>query len=169
MLHALFARLARYNAWANRRLYAACAELEADEYHRQRLAFFGSIHRTLNHILVADRIWVARIEGRTPPPLALDTELYPTLPELRAAREAEDAGLIALVDGLDEAGLAREVSYRTIKGEPYTDQLTTLLQHVFNHHTHHRGQVHDMLMATPVPPPPLDLIYYMREAEAAQR
>ena len=169
MLQTLFQRFARYNAWANRRLYAACAELDPAEYHRQRPAFFGSIHRTLNHILVADRLWVARIEGRTPPALALDTELYPTLPELRAAREAEDAGLLALVDGLDEAALVRKVSYRTIKGEPYTDDVATILQHTFNHHTHHRGQVHDMLVATPVPPPPLDLAYFVREDDAAQR
>jgi hypothetical protein len=60
MLQELFQRFARYNAWANRRLYAACAELDPAEYHRQRPAFFGSIHRTLNHILVADRLWVAR-------------------------------------------------------------------------------------------------------------
>ena len=168
MLHALLARLARYNAWANRRLYAACAELDSGEYHRQRPAFFGSIHRTLNHILVADRIWIARIEGRTPPVLALDAELYTTLPELRAAREEEDAALAAVVDGLDDGALARTVDYWTTSGALQSDELAGILQHVFNHHTHHRGQVHDMLTATPIPPPALDLILFIREQQAAR-
>ena len=66
-------RMARYNAWANRRLYAACAQLAADEYRKPRPAFFGSIHATLNHLLVVDRIWLARIAGEPDPTCASTT------------------------------------------------------------------------------------------------
>lgn len=158
-----FVRLATYNRWANRRLYGACAALGSADYHATRPAFFGSIHRTLNHVLVADRLWLARLEGRQPPALALDSELCATLPELTTAREAQDETLIDHVAGLDEAALAADVTYRNVVGEPFLTPRRVILEHVFNHHTHHRGQVHGMLSATEVPPPPLDLMYFFRE------
>src|SRR5689334_23382665 len=71
-----FSTLARYNAWANRRLYDAVAMLPEAEYMKSRPAFFHSIHGTLNHILVGDRIWLARIEEKPPPKLAHDQILY---------------------------------------------------------------------------------------------
>jgi uncharacterized damage-inducible protein DinB len=163
MSRSLFTRMAHYNAWANRRLYDACGKLSDDAYRGQRPSFFGSIHRTLNHVLVADRIWLGRITGQSLPPMALDTELYADLPSLRAAREAEDRRIIELVEGYGEDGLTECIRYTNTRGEPFEDDLASILQHFFNHQTHHRGQVHDMLSATSVPPPPLDLIYYMRE------
>ena len=84
-------RMARYNRWANQRLYAACAELSGAEYHKPRPAFFGSIHGTLNHLLVGDRIWLARIEGKPYSGLRLDDQPYGSLGELEEARAAEDA------------------------------------------------------------------------------
>ncbi|MGH8721347.1 MAG: DinB family protein, partial [Burkholderiales bacterium] len=54
-------RMARYNRWANERLYAAGGRVPAGEYHKARQAFFGSMHATLSHLLVADRLWLARI------------------------------------------------------------------------------------------------------------
>jgi len=67
---------ARYNAWANRRLYDACARLPREEYYRDRKAFFGSLHGTLNHLLLADRIWLGRIKGKPIAVRGLDEELY---------------------------------------------------------------------------------------------
>jgi uncharacterized damage-inducible protein DinB len=93
-------RMARYNQWANRRLYAACGELPSAAYHQPRAAFFGSIHGTLSHLLVTDRIWLARIEGRPNPDLRLDDQPYRRLDDLEAARGAEDTRIIGLVDGL---------------------------------------------------------------------
>src|SRR6266853_835947 len=72
MSSSYFATLSHYNAWANRRLYRACETLSETEYMRERASFFGSLHAVLNHVLVADRIWVARIKGRTPPNLTLE-------------------------------------------------------------------------------------------------
>ena len=166
-MHDHFRRFAAYNRWANERLYAACTGLPEGEYKASRPAFFGSIHRTLNHILLADRAWLSRLQATGARALPLDTELYPTLTELAAARAAEDDNLAIYVDGLDEAGLARVVSYRSTQGTAYDAPCSIILQHVFNHQTHHRGQVHDMLTATSVAPPPLDLIYFERGRDQA--
>ncbi|MDX1539946.1 MAG: DinB family protein, partial [Geminicoccaceae bacterium] len=71
MMHTHLCRMARYNRWANRRLYDACAALDEDEYLRERGMFFGSIHGTLNHVLVGDLHWLARIENLDAPELRL--------------------------------------------------------------------------------------------------
>ena len=85
-----FRMLARYNALANRRLYEACARLGDAERKKERPAFFGSIHGTLNHVLVGDRIWLARFGGEETPSTGLDAVLYEDFDELRRAREHED-------------------------------------------------------------------------------
>lgn len=159
-----FVTFARYNTWANARLYGACAALPEHEYFATRsAAFFGSLHGTLNHILVGDRAWMRRLTGEGDAPNSLDAELYPTLAELRAAREAEDRRILAFVDGLDEAALARTVSYQSMTGGADARSVAQLLGHLFNHHTHHRGQAHALLKDAGAAPPPLDLIYYFRE------
>ena len=107
-----FRTFARYNAWANARLYAACGALSEAAYLAERPVFFGSIHRTLNHVLVGDRLWLGRITGVPAGIPTLDTELFPDRDALRAAREAEDARIIGLVDGYDDARLlAAEVAH----------------------------------------------------------
>jgi uncharacterized damage-inducible protein DinB len=157
-------RMARYNAWANRRLYAACEQLSEDAYYQPRKAFFGSIHGTLNHLLVGDRIWLARIEGRPGPNVRLSDQPYRSLAELKEARAVEDAHMIRLVDGYAEDDLQRTVRYRTITVPSETQTpLHLCWRHLVNHQTHHRGQVHDQQSQTEVAPPLLDLIYYLRE------
>ena len=159
-------RMARYNRWANERLYAACGQLPAEEYHRARQAFFGSIHGTLSHVLVGDRMWLARIEGAPPPDLRLDDQPYGSLQELGAARAAEDRRIIERIDATHEEAVAEPVRYRTVvRPEAVETPLHLCWLHVFNHQTHHRGQAHDQLSQTTIPPPPLDLIYYLRENE----
>lgn len=167
MKTAYFRTLARYNAWANRRLYAACAALPEAEVLKPRPSFFGSIHATLNHILVGDRMWIGRITGHPPQIPSLDTILYADFVGLRVAREAEDAHIINVIEGLDEARLDADLAYTTFRGETHRTPLRLVLGHMFNHETHHRGQVHGLLSQTAVPPPELDLIYYVREAAAA--
>lgn len=157
-----FRRFGRYNAWANRRLYDACAALTDDERRRDRRAFFGSIHNTLNHLVVTDRIWLARIEGSDAPMPPLDSVPYADFAALRAAREAEDDRIRALVDGLDQTGLERELVYRSSSGAAFRTPLGIVLTHLFNHQTHHRGQLHDMLSQAGTAPPSLDLIAFQR-------
>jgi uncharacterized damage-inducible protein DinB len=107
-----FPLMARFNAWANRRLYQAVASLPEAAYRAERGAFFGSVHRTLNHLLVVDRLWSGRIRGEDHGSLRLDQILCDDLATLCAAREVEDERLIELVDGFDPAHLARTVRYR---------------------------------------------------------
>jgi uncharacterized damage-inducible protein DinB len=163
MSSAYFVTLAHYNAWANRRIYEACARLPEAEYLKSRPASFGSIHATLNHILVGDRIWAARLAHKPNPPLALDQILYADLLALRIARIAEDDHLIQLVGALDEHRLDDLLAYSNSEGRRFVTPLRLVLGHLFNHQTHHRGQVHALLSQTGIAPPPLDLIYFLRE------
>src|SRR6185503_18289918 len=113
-MKAHYASLARYNAWANRRLYDAAAELSDEEYRADRGAFFKSMHGTLNHLLTADWVWMHRFTGEGPSPMKLDAIHYETLPELCTAREAEDRRIVAYIDGLTEEKLAGTISYRRV-------------------------------------------------------
>jgi uncharacterized damage-inducible protein DinB len=158
-----FHRFGRYNAWANRRLYEACAALSAVDYRAKRPSFFGSIHATLNHILVGDRVWMGRLEGVASGIERLDQILYDEFADLKAARETEDARILGFVSGLGDDALAGILRYRNMAGEAQETPLTWVLAHLFNHQTHHRGQVHGMLSGTPVAPPALDLIYFLRQ------
>jgi uncharacterized damage-inducible protein DinB len=149
--------MALYNTLANRRLYGACARLPERERKECREAFFGSIHGTLNHVMVGDRIWLARFSGRETPSTNLDAIIYEDFEELCEARREEDARIEAFVSGLDVGLLAGEITYLNNEGRTLTDPVALLLAHFFNHQTHHRGQVHDMLSQTEVEPPVLDL------------
>lgn len=157
-----FRMLGRYNSLANRILYDACAALSDDERKQTRPAFFGSIHGTLNHIMVGDRIWMTRFAGGSAPSTGLDAIIHEDFGELSAAREAEDARIEAFVGGLTEEFLAGSVRYRNNEGNWHEDPLPLLLTHFFNHQTHHRGQVHGLLSHAGVKPPVLDLHRVLR-------
>ncbi len=159
-----FRKFARYNQWANRRLYAACAALPEAEYMKPRAAFFGSLHGTLNHLLVADRVWMGRITGHGSGIRSLDQILYGDFAGLRVAREAEDAQIINAIDAMDEPTLNTTLRYRTLADDTTVSvPMRMVLAHLFNHAAHHRGQAHGLLSQTAVPPPPLDLIFFLRE------
>ena len=156
-LIAHFQLLARYNTGANERLYGAVAKLPDTERKRRRRAFFGSIHGTLNHILLGDRIWLGRFEGREMPSTDLGATLYEDFDDLYAARRAEDARIERFAAALTAEFLDGSIRYVNNQGLALEDPIEPLLAHFFNHQTHHRGQVHDMLSRTRVPPPSLDL------------
>ena len=163
MLKAHFLSLAKYNAWANRRLYDAATTLSDADYRRDRGAFFKSMHGTLNHLLVADRIWMRRFTGEGEAPDRLDAILFEELATLREAREAEDRRIIAYVEGLDEARLAGTIRYRRVSTpEEFEQPLAPALAHFFNHQTHHRGQAHGILTGLIGKAPELDLLYFQR-------
>jgi uncharacterized damage-inducible protein DinB len=152
-----------YNAWANNRLFAAAAELPTDQYRADRGAFFRSVHGTLNHLLVTDRIWMQRFTGAGDAPDRLDAILFETFDELRAAREAEDRRIIDFVDGLDDGRIARSIKYRRVSSpEQFEQHLAPALDHWFNHQTHHRGQVHALLTGLVGKAPELDLLIFQR-------
>ena len=160
-----FAMLAAYNAWCNERIYAAAAQLSDADYRADRGAFFKSVHGTLNHILVADLIWLKRFGVRADAPDRLDAILHDTLADLRAARIEEDSRIEDWVAGLSEADLAAPISYRTmVNPAPISQALGSALMHLFNHQTHHRGQVHALMTAMEGRDfaPSLDLIVFQR-------
>ncbi len=152
-----FRMFAQYNRWSNARLYQAAAQLPDAEYRKERGAFFGSLHGTLNHLVVTDRVWLDRFEGRSPGPTPFDLILEESLSTLKTLREAEDTRIAALVDGFAQAQFAAPFAYKTMGGTPMLQPLQTALAHFFNHQTHHRGQVHCMLTQAGVKPADTDL------------
>jgi uncharacterized damage-inducible protein DinB len=158
-----FQQLADYNRWANLRLYGAALDLPEQQYRQATGVFFGSLHGTLNHLLVTDRIWLKRLTGQGEAPNRLDAILHDNRQDLLRARIAEDARLTDLVRSYTEADLTRAVAYQTMAGKPYTQPLQELLLHLFNHQTHHRGQAHACCsILTGTEPPTLDLLAFQR-------
>ncbi len=156
-----FRTFARYNRWANRRLYDAAAKLTNTQYFEDRGAFFGSMHGTLNHLLTGDRIWMKRLTGEGDAPKALDAILHQTLDQLAPARAAEDQRIIAYADGLTESTLKGSLRFRTItKPHDHEQPVALLLAHFFNHQTHHRGQAHCLLTMFTGDAPSFDLLRY---------
>jgi len=165
-----FPLMARFNTWVNERLYESVAQLSDDEYQLERGAFFGSIHNTLNHLLVVDRLWTGRIKGVDQGISSLDEILYKDFASLRVARRREDERLTELVEGLSEKQLQRPVTYRRIIGDGVEEaRVDHILLTLFNHQAHHRGQVHTMLTQAGVTPPPLDVILFLDEIGQAGR
>ena len=162
-----FLMLGLYNQWANARLYAAAGRIAPAALAEDRGAFFGSLVGTLNHLLVTDRGWMARLEGESPR-MRLDEMLHHDFCELRATRVAQDQKLVEYVHGLSEERLAARLDYATSSGAPQSQPLHHVLSHLFNHQTHHRGQAHHLVGLalgrdkTPV----LDLLAYQRSAGA---
>ncbi|MFB2551146.1 DinB family protein [Ensifer soli] len=163
-----FRMFAAYNIWANRRVYGAAAALDDRAYRQEAGAFFGSLHRTLNHLLVADRVWMRRFTGSGPQPQALDEILHEDFAGLEAARDAEDARIRDWIDGLAAEALDAPFTYSPISSPAIiTQRLGAALSHMFNHQTHHRGQCHAILTGIGGPSLVLDLVYFLR-AEGAE-
>jgi len=163
-MKAHFEMMAAYNAWANRRLYAAAAKLSDKDRRADLGAFFGGLQQTLNHILVGDVFWMARFRSQKPPDWTLDHNAHDDFADLAAAREAMDDDIIRYMAQLDDETLSGEMTYSmiTIPGT-VTEPRAPALAHFFNHQTHHRGQCHGMLTRLTGDAPALDLIYHLRE------
>lgn len=162
--------LARYNLWATRELVQRhVAVLTDDEYRRDAGLFFRSVHGTLNHLLVGEHLlWFPRFTGGVSPALALDTEAEPD--RLRLAQRLLDgaARWPGFIQALDDERLAGGLTYTSTQGVSRTLPFAPTLAHVFNHGTHHRGQITAALTAMGRPCPELDLVWMLQaEAKAA--
>jgi uncharacterized damage-inducible protein DinB len=152
MIDADYPRLmARYNRWQNRSLYAAAGTLDDAARKAERGAFFGSIHATLCHLLWADQMWMVRFADWPPPPagnIRDSTTMVADWAQLSADRARIDEKLIAWADGLGQADIDGVLTwYSGAAGRNMTRPRDLLMLHMFNHQTHHRGQVHAMLTA----------------------
>jgi uncharacterized damage-inducible protein DinB/GNAT superfamily N-acetyltransferase len=155
--------LARYNLWATRRLLDAVDALPEADYRRDAGLFFKSVHGTLNHLLVAQQIWLSRFAENVSPRIALDTELEP---DRRRLRERLVEGALAWLPMLDvwpDARLTGRLDYQRTSGDAMSLPFHAVLAHVFNHGTHHRGQITAALTAFGRPAPELDLPYMLAE------
>jgi uncharacterized damage-inducible protein DinB len=149
-----------YNRWMNDRLYDCCGKLSDEERKRGVGAFFKSIHGTLNHLLLADRIWLGRFTGIPFVVKSLNQELYSDFAQLRSERMATDVAISDWSSSLAEADLAGELLYiSVVNPKPRRLPLWVAVTHFFNHQTHHRGQLTTLLVQHGIDPGVTDLIW----------
>ena len=163
-MKAHFVMMASYNAWANARLFRMAGALADELYRKEVGAFFKSLNGTLNHILVADRIWMRRLTGSGDHPDKLNAIVFDDLSSLHAARVELDNRIVGFVQGLAEPAFEEVLEYRMLNGAPQRQRRREILAHLFNHQTHHRGQAHAILTVLGVAEPEsLDLLIMQRE------
>ncbi len=157
--------MANYNSWVNKHIYELCSSLPREQIYRDRKMFFGSIHITLNHILLVDILWLARLQGNTAVLFrSLDQVLYEEYNELRDEHVKHDRKLIEYTESLDDDELARVIQFRRMDGKFGAESVHEILWTTFNHQTHHRGQVHAMLSQIGIKNsdfPDLDVVDYL--------
>jgi uncharacterized damage-inducible protein DinB len=165
--HAHFSGQARYHVWATHRLLEAVSRVPGEDYQRDVGLFFKSIHGTLNHILVAEHLlWYARFAKGASPVLALDTEVEPHRERLAQALKGGSANWTPLIASWSAERFDGQLVYRTSQGDPLSLPFAATLAHVFNHATHHRGQITAALTATGQPCPELDMVYFLLSEQA---
>jgi len=152
--------MSRYNRWMNERMFDCCATLSDADRKADRGAFFRSIHGTLNHILLGDRIWLARFLRRDFEFESLGQELYADFTELTRQRSLTDQEIADWVNTLTPARLAETLTYTSVVNpEKRAYPTWAAVVHFFNHQTHHRGQLTTLLSQSGVEPGVTDLIW----------
>ena len=159
-----FTTLVRYHGWATRKLYEHIDAL-SDDYRRDVGLFFKSVHGTLNHLLVAELVWLPRFAEGISPRRALNEEVETDRGRLRERLFEAPAKWQPVIDGLDDHKLQGRLDYVSTQGVPSSLPLVATLGHVFNHGTHHRGQISAAITAMGHPCPETDLVR-MLQAEA---
>lgn len=150
--------MAAYNGWMNRQVYEAAAKLGDAERKADRKAFFGSIHSTLNHILWGDRVWLGRFNGRSYPVGAIGIDLHEGFDALLDARRFMDDEIGAWAAQVDAAQLAGPLTwYSGVMKCELTRPRWLCIAQMFNHQTHHRGQVTTLLKQAGIDPGVTDL------------
>jgi uncharacterized damage-inducible protein DinB len=153
--------MAEYNRWQNENLYGAAEGLSDGARKEPRGAFFGSIHATLNHLLFGDQMWMSRFAG-TPRPKAAgipeSVGMYENWDELKRERVAFDIVILDWAAALEPAWLDGDLTwFSPTLGQEASRPRWLLVTHMFNHQTHHRGQVHCMLTQAGTRPGTTDL------------
>jgi len=153
--------MSRYNSWQNRSLYSAAEGLSDEARKHECGAFFGSIHKTLSHVMWGDQMWMSRFAG-TPAPaapgIAGSTDIFPDWNELKGTRSAFDATIEQWAGNVSEEWLTGDVTWFSgSAGRDVTKPAWLLVTHMFNHQTHHRGQVHCLLTQAGAKPDDTDI------------
>jgi len=164
-MFASFSHLARYNAWANRRMHKTCARMTVRAIMEDRSAFWSSIYLTLEHIYVADRLYRYRLEKE---PIGLKwpiKQIFDGLDELSAAQFELDEWYVAHTQTLTQEQLEARWPFMSLDDDPVhvNETLGTCLSNLYQHQIHHRGQAHNMLSQAGIYPPPMDYILFAME------
>lgn len=170
-----FKLLGEYNRLMNQRLYEATAKLPEDILKKDKGAFFKSLLGTLNHILIGDIIWLSRFStnpssqdtlsyfASIEKPKSLDSIIFKEFNELKKEREKIDKLIIQWVDALTEKDLDSTIVYKNMKGDGFKKEFGSLINHLFLHQIHHRGQATTLLSQFGVDFGDTDLIELIHE------
>ncbi len=167
-----YVMLARYNRWMNEKLYETAATLTDEERKKNLGAFFGSVHGTLNHLLFGDRIWLRRFGVTDAGEMragsaAYGQDLFDVFAELRSERAKTDVVVDRWAKSLTDELLVAPLRYSNQGGKTFEHPLHYAVQHLFNHQTHHRGQVTTLLMQLGRDPGVTDMIALLRQPDWA--
>jgi len=176
-LTANFVLLAQYNSQINTNVFKAASQLTPKQLSQERGAFFDSIIGTLNHILVGDIIWLKRFSNHPenfsalstiselPNSTALNAIMYDQLPALQQQREQLDSIICRFTNELSDQVLVSSLAYKNTKGISFSKNFGQLIQHFFNHQTHHRGQLSTLLYQAGIDVGITDLLIYIADDE----
>ena len=153
-----------YDAWANALVFEAAAALSEEQLVHSVASSFPSVGGTLAHMVGAEWVWLRRWLGESPRGFP-DWVAKPVLADLRARLSAVEQECETFVAGLSDGDLGRVVSYRNLAGQAFSDPLDSLIRHVVNHSTYHRGQVATQLRQLGLKPPSTDLIVFLRQVK----
>lgn len=149
--------MAEYNQLMNQRIVAAAEQLSEAAFNEDKGAFFGSVNRTLNHIMVGDVLWLKRFAKHPalatslkamdefPMPESLDQLLFAEIAAFKQQREKLDAIILQWCGTLEAEAIDSNLEYANTRGEKHAKHLGALILHVFLHQVHHRGQVTTLL------------------------
>ena len=161
--------MAQYNIWATARLTHSLQPISGEDFHKDLGLFFKSIAGTLNHLLLGEHyLWFSRFKEGTSPTIALDTILHSDKNTLLNELNLKSQNWIDFIQQLDDERLKGQLTYRRVNGEQLTLPFAATLMHVFNHGTHHRGQITAALTMMGYPCPELDLVYMLAEQARTQ-
>ena len=160
MATTLIRELYDYHRWANRRLFDVALGLgDAVTKDMGKHWSVSTVKGMFTHLCAADEIWLARWTGTPPGRLPADAD-FPTMADLRVRWDETEGAQRAFVEGLDEAALARPVTYKNASGGESSAPLGPLLQHVVNHATHHRSELATMITLISGSPPDTGIATY---------
>lgn len=156
--------LAEYNIWAMNRLIQSLESIHNDDFYKDVGLYFKSIAGTLNHLLLGEHyLWYSRFNEGVSPQIALDTIIHTEKVALLNELEKKSLNWIAFINQIDEITLEGNLTYKRVSGQELTLPFAATLMHVFNHGTHHRGQITAAVTALGYSCPELDLVYMLAE------
>ena len=162
-----FQTLARYNVWATERLLNAVAGMTEQDYRSDVGLFFQSVHGTLNHLVVGEHLlWFRRFSEGVSPQVALNAQVHGDRTAVTQALQEGAWRWVELIGDWPQERWSGELNYTTMRGTPASLPFAATLAHVFNHATHHRGQITAALTHLGYDCPELDMVYFLQEEQA---